>query len=266
MLFPYRDNIRSRRFPVVTCVLIAANAVVYFASARLPARSNAIQVLTHGFIPARLAQLKNGQPIVVPLESMAEHRHLGQNVRLVVKEDVRLEPRAFPVLSTLATSLFLHGGLVHLLGNMWFLWLFGDNVEDRLGRGKFLAFYLLGGIAANLCHWWNDPASQTPVIGASGAVGAVLGAYAITFPWARIRCVLLLLVLLIEVELPALIVLGAWFLSQVFSARQEALFNVNGGVALWAHIGGFLFGMAIMPMFSEPPPRRQQSIDLAELE
>jgi membrane associated rhomboid family serine protease len=189
--------------------------------------------------------------LVVSLESLAVRPHLGRNVQFVVKEEVRLEPRVPEILATLLTSLFLHGGLLHVLGNLWFLWIFGDNVEDRLGHGKFLAFYMLGGVAANLCHWWNDPASTVPVIGASGAVGAILGAYAITFPLARIRSFLVLFVFIVQVELPALIVLGVWFLAQLLSARQEAAFNVSGGVALWAHIGGFLYGVALMPLLAE---------------
>jgi membrane associated rhomboid family serine protease len=158
--------------------------------------------------------------------------------------------------------MFLHGGWMHLLSNMWFLWLFGNNVEDRLGHVVYLVFYLLGGLAALFCHWLTDPASAVPVIGASGAVAAVLGAYAITFPFARIRTLVFLLVFVTIVDLPALLVLGVWFLGQLLEARASLNLEVDGGVAFMAHVGGFVAGLILMPLLggTRPPedegPRR----------
>ncbi len=268
MLFPYRDNIRSRRLPIVTWGLIALNVLSLVASTSAPPRDFQVLALHRGFMPARLGQLRHGRPLEILLDSLAVRHHLGRQVQVVLHETVRLEPQRGEIALSLFTSQFLHGGWLHLLGNMWFLWIFGDNVEDRLGRVKFLAFYLAGGLVANLCHWWSDPASAVPVIGASGAVGAVLGAYAIAFPWARVRAILVLFVVFLQVELPALVVLGVWFLSQVISARNEAIFNFSGGVALWAHIGGFLYGLTLMPLLVTPPAaaRRATLADAGESE
>jgi membrane associated rhomboid family serine protease len=140
---------------------------------------------------------------------------------------------------------------------MWFLWIFGNNVEDRLGHSLYAAFYLGGGVLANLCHWWSDPQSEVPVIGASGAVATVLGAYAVTWPWAHIRCLVVLVIFITVVQLPALAVLGFWFLTQVLEASRQVKIGLQGGVAFWAHIGGFLAGMVLMPLVAgRPPPPR----------
>jgi membrane associated rhomboid family serine protease len=159
--------------------------------------------------------------------------------------------------------MFLHGSWMHLLGNMWFLWLFGNNVESRIGHAPFALLYALGGLAAWIAHcaFLAPEAGYQPVIGASGAVAAVLGAYAVAWPHARIRCALFLFFILF-VELPALLVLGIWFAMQIFSAlaEQNAL---GGGVAWWAHVGGFVAGMAMMPIFAsiiaDPAPRRRET-------
>jgi membrane associated rhomboid family serine protease len=140
--------------------------------------------------------------------------------------------------------MFLHGSLLHLLGNLWFLYLFGNNVEDRLGPGRFLFLYLLGGVSASLSHWLADPGSQVPVIGASGAVAAILGAYTVTWPWARVYTLVFLFIFVTVIEVPALLVNGIWFLGQIFAGEQAR--GGSGGVAWWAHVGGFLTGAALM--------------------
>jgi len=167
-----------------------------------------------------------------------------------IEKDFEWAVRFAPYLGflTLVASLFLHGGLAHLLGNMWFLWIFGDNIEDRLGRGRFLLFYLFCGIAAGVTHVASDSASLIPTIGASGAIGGILGAYVVLFPHARV----LSLFFIFFVELPAWVFLGIWFFLQWIGAREALFFQEDrtmGGVAYWAHIGGFLAGFLLIRLF-----------------
>jgi membrane associated rhomboid family serine protease len=148
---------------------------------------------------------------------------------------------------SILVSMFLHGGWAHLLGNMLYLWIFGDNVEDRLGHLKYLVFYLACGWAATLAHAWANPQSAMPAIGASGAIAGVLGAYLVIFPRARVLTLIPLGFFLRLTELPAVIVLGLWFVLQLFSgvASLGARTAEAGGVAWWAHIGGFAVGLAV---------------------
>ena len=158
--------------------------------------------------------------------------------------------------------MWLHGGFFHLLGNMWFLWIFGNNVEDRLGGGLYLTIYLLGGVLASGCHWMFQQGSPVPVIGASGAVAAILGAYAVTWPWARVHTLVFLFFFVTIIDLPALLVLGVWFIGQLLSGLGQGQ-GEAAGVAWWAHIGGFLAGMLLMPLLEswakpEQPSGRQR--------
>ena len=162
------------------------------------------------------------------------------------------EPVVSAVL-TLFTSMFLHGGWLHLIGNMWYLWIFGDNVEDRLGHGRYVLFYLGGGLVATLAQYAAAPTSPVPTVGASGAIAAVLGAYAVTYPRARVVTIIPLFLFWPIVVLPALVVLGLWFVFQFFSGALALAWSAPGGVAWWAHIGGFLFGMLAMKLLA---PRR----------
>ncbi|MFP5501007.1 MAG: rhomboid family intramembrane serine protease [Candidatus Sericytochromatia bacterium] len=148
----------------------------------------------------------------------------------------------------LLTSMFMHGGFMHLIGNMLFLHVFGDNIEDRLGHGAYLTFYLLGGLAASLAHAYSAPASQIPSLGASGAIGAVLGAYIVLHPTARITTLAVLGFFITTFRLPAIVYLGIWFVLQAFSGLASLGSTTaaeSGGVAWWAHIGGFLFGVLV---------------------
>ena len=145
-------------------------------------------------------------------------------------------------LLSIFVAMFLHGGWLHIGGNMLFLWIFGNNVEDRLGRLVFLAFYLLGGLAATGIQLGFAPSSAVPNLGASGAIAAILGAYLVMFPRARVYT-LVIFFFITAVELPAVVVLGAWFVLQLFSGVGELGTQLNGGVAYWAHVGGFAFGM-----------------------
>ncbi len=211
MFLPLRDENPTRTFPVLTCLLIAANLAVFLLAAFGPAGLEA-SILRFGAVPFELT-------------------HPGQSAGYGVE-------RASPWLALLA-SMFLHGGFLHLAGNMLYLWIFGNNVEEALGRARFLIFYLLGGLAAGLTHALFNPASKAPMIGASGAVAAVLGAYALLFPRARVQTLVFLVVYIRIIPIPAVLVLGLWFLLQIFNAGG------GGGTAWFAHIGGFLAGLAL---------------------
>jgi len=148
------------------------------------------------------------------------------------------------------TSVFLHAGLLHLASNMWILWIFGDNVEDRMGPWRFLGFYLLCGVAAGLVHWWTNAHSVVPTVGASGAIAGVLGAYMVLYPRARVVTLLLLVFWPLIFELPALFFLFYWFAIQLLSGTAAILGPEQmGGVAWWAHVGGFVAGLALLRLF-----------------
>ena len=234
MLIPIGDDNPTRRirYPVITVGVIAACVLVYLWQLSLGAVDEARAVNALGAIPA----------------VVSGHRHLPPTLAVV------------PPLATLVSCMFLHGGLLHLFGNMIFLWVFGDNVEDACGHLRFLAFYLVCGVAAAAIHVASDPASMVPVIGASGAISGVLGAYLVLHPRAN---VVLMIFFGVFVTVPAVLVLGLWFAIQVLNALQPA----NGGVAWWAHVGGFVVGALLIvgfrrrgvPLFdtsSKPLPRR----------
>ena len=158
------------------------------------------------------------------------------------------------------SSMFLHGGWIHLLGNMWTLWIFGDNVEDRMGHLRFLGFYLLGGLVASGVHVMTNADSVVPTIGASGAIAGVMGAYFRFFPHARVEAVIPPFILGPIFELPALVFLGWWMLLQFFNGTLSLISgNTFGGVAWWAHIGGFMFGIALSLTMPRRPPLLQAS-------
>jgi membrane associated rhomboid family serine protease len=236
MLLPFHDDNPTRGTPWATYTIIAINLLAFLWLLQLPAPRQQELFFTSGFVPARLTNLDNPRPIPIA----------GQPGLALAPMDRQ------QVLWSLVTCMFLHGGWLHLIGNMWFLWIFGDNVEDRLGGIVFLIFYLVGGILASLCHWMivrGSPAATMPVVGASGAVATILGAYAISWPWARIHTLVFLFIFITVIDLPALLVLGVWFLGQLLSiaaADQELVNNV----AWWAHIGGFVSGMIAMPLLS----------------
>lgn len=247
MFFPFHDDNPTRSFPWVTVGLIVVNVVLFLQLLSLPEQKQIERVIHQGFIPARIGSLFSGKPVRVEVTENREHRFLGLWLEVPVRRVYELRPHVGEVLGALVTCMFLHGGWAHLLGNMWFLWLFGNNVEDRLGATLFIVFYLIGGLLATGVHWFMDPASTRPVIGASGAISAILGAYAVTWPWARIHTLVFLGFLITRIDLPALVVLGFWFLGQLLEARQAIQLGIDGGVAWWAHIGGFVAGMLLMP-------------------
>jgi membrane associated rhomboid family serine protease len=209
MFIPLRDENPTSRIPVVTIALIALNIAVFLFCAASP----------HGLEAA------SGRFGAVPY-AIVHFRSLA-------------EPAPVPPLLTILTSMFLHGSLFHLLGNMLYLWIFGNNVEDRLGRFRFFLFYLASGVAAALTHILFQPGSQVPMIGASGAIAGVLGAYAVIFPRAQVKTFVFLIVYIDIVAVPAAVILGLWFLLQVLNV------GMGGGVAWFAHIGGFLAGILL---------------------
>jgi membrane associated rhomboid family serine protease len=263
MFFPFHDDNPTVRTPVVTVGLIALSAVSFLGVLRMPDAKRQEFMYRRGFVPARIAQLVNPQPIQVPLEQrIVRHPLDGRPIRVIDKQ-ITLDPVPRQILISLVTCMFLHGGWFHLIGNMWFLWVFGNNVEDRLGPVLFLVIYLGGGLLASGCHWMVDPVSKIPVIGASGAVATVLGAYAITWPWARVHTLVFLFIFITVIDLPALLVLGIWFAGQLLSGTEALRQPIGTNVAWWAHIGGFLAGVVLMPVFSllvgAPKPQRPRS-------
>lgn len=216
-MIPLRDDNPTRTTPVFNYALIASCVLVFLWQVSLGARMEAA-IYAYGLIPDVL---------------------LG---------DARLPPEiaAVPAWLTVFTSMFLHGGWMHLIGNMLYLWIFADNVEDRFGHGRFLAFYLLCGVGAAAAQALPEPGSQIPMVGASGAISGVLGAYMLMFPRAHVLVLIPLGILTRVVHLPALLVLGLWFGMQLLS---EMLAPVGAGVAFRAHIGGFVAGMVLLPVF-----------------
>jgi membrane associated rhomboid family serine protease len=176
--------------------------------------------------------------VALPPETLTEFLHAGGVV-----------PASFNP-PALFTSMFLHGSWSHVIGNMWFLWIFGDNVEDRMGHGRFLVFYLLCGLGATLGHVAMDPASTLPLIGASGAIAGVMGAYLVLYPRSRVLTLIPLIIIWDIVELPAVVLLGVWFALQLVSAGAiAATANAGGGVAFAAHVIGFALGAAGVLLF-----------------
>ncbi len=217
-MIPLRDHNPTADAPLVTYALIAVNIVVFlYQFSLLSAGPQAAEafVMSFGAVPAHIGAAIGGDYPVLP---------------------------AF---APVVTSMFLHGGFMHLIGNMWFLWIFGDNVEDELGHVGYLVFYLACGVMASLAHFMSDPASAIPAIGASGAISGVMGAYLIRFPHARVTTLIPLFIIFTTVELPAALILVYWFAIQFFSGA--ASFGAEGGgVAWWAHVGGFVAGAAII--------------------
>lgn len=247
MLFPFHDDQPTTRLPLLTVAIIVINVVVFLGTASLDENELNDVTIQYGFVPARLKQLfGDQQPVTVEFET--EEWQVGFQPQVVTKRVV-LPPSPGAVALSLLTMMFLHGGILHLAGNMWFFWLYGNNIEDRLGHVLFGIFYLTGGLIASLCHWAvsSGPEATMPTIGASGAVAAVLGAYAVTYPWARVRTLVFFFIITI-IELPALVVLGFWFLGELVSGLVALDGGASSNVAFWAHIGGFAFGAVVMPV------------------
>lgn len=246
-MFPLYDLNPHRRFPWITILLIVANVSVMAVQGFSPSQD---LVYRFGFIPKRVSELGSGQPVEVPKLKLNQ---AGQQVPDRQQPPYVFQDDPAQVYLTFITMMFLHGGWLHLLFNMWWLWVFGNNVEDRLGRFMFLCFYLLGGMVGTVCQWAFQPMSTVPVIGASGAVAAVLGGYAITYPKAMVKTLVFLGIPLI-LNLPAMLVLGFWFVAQLVSGFIGMQQEVAAQVAFWAHIGGFVAGVILMPFLALGAP------------
>ena len=234
-MIPLRDNIQTRRFPLVNYVLIGITSLVFLLQLMDQHQSNMNLVERFGMIPARV--LDGDQAITV------KRLEVGPGGYHVVYRQAASSP--LPVWLTLLTCIFLHGGWMHFIGNMWFLFIFGDNIEDRLGRLGYLAFYLITGVAASATHLWTNSSSSVPTIGASGAIAGVMGAYFLLYPKARVLT-LIPFGFLHVIMLPAYLFLGFWFLIQFFQGAMTISSTESGGVAWWAHIGGFAAGFLIV--------------------
>jgi membrane associated rhomboid family serine protease len=231
-VIPYRDENETQRTPVVTFALIAANALVWLV-VQGAGMSDALaaSVCNFGLIPGELtlqARVGDGFP-------------MGQGMACLV------DPGRAP--QHVFTSMFLHGGWMHILGNMWFLWLFGNNIEDSMGRGRYIVFYLLCGVAAAAAQVLADPSSIIPMVGASGAISGVMGAYIVLYPRVRVYTLVPLFIIFTSVALPAWVMLGYWMVLQIFGGLTG---GEEGGVAFWAHVGGFVAGVALIKLFARP--------------
>jgi membrane associated rhomboid family serine protease len=212
-MIPLYDTLHSRRFPIVNWLLIALNVLVFLYEISLS--PSALDKLTRiwGLVPAHLI----AHPATVWV--------------------------------TIFTAMFLHGGWFHILSNMWVLFIFGDNIEDRLGGGRYLVFYLLSGVAAGLLESFVLRGSSVPMIGASGAIAGVLGAYLILYPRARIASLVPIIFIFTIIEIPATLFLLFWFVLQLFSGWLTLQGSNGSGIAWWAHVGGFIFGMMAVNLF-----------------
>ena len=217
---PLRDDIPRRRFPLVTAAIIAANALAWLFELR---HGVVLATLDYGLIPSWLVGGIREGPFQLPIGPVTLHQEV-------------------PFPWTVLTSMFMHGGWLHVAGNMWFLWIFGDNVEEAMGRARFVVFYVLCGLIAALAQVAAWPTASVPMVGASGAIAGVLGAYLVLYPRARVRCLWILIVFVTFVNVPAWALLGLWFVSQFFVP-------VEAGVAAMAHVGGFLAGLGLVRVF-----------------
>ena len=238
-MIPLRDNIPSRSTPVVNYAVIAACALVFLLQLSGENSGKASLIEQYGMIPQRV--FHPGEPVVVkePVEvQTADGLQVGYRERQAAPAPVN------PWL-TLLTCVFLHGGWMHLIGNMWFLYIFGDNVEDCLGHVGYLLFYLGCGLAASLTHLLTNAGSMMPTVGASGAIAGVMGAYFLLYPHAKVVSAIPILIFIQIVVLPAPLFLGIWFVFQFLQGTGTVGDVESSGVAWWAHIGGFAAGFAI---------------------
>jgi membrane associated rhomboid family serine protease len=231
-VFPYHDENETRRTPYVTFVLIAANVLAWLlvqgAGATLPLARSVCEL---GLIPGELTA------------SVAPGTRFPMGEGLVCLTDPGRQ------VQNVLTSMFLHGSWLHLLGNMWFLWIFGNNIEDSTTRPRFVAFYLLSGLAAALAQVVANPSSTVPMVGASGAISGVMGAYLVLFPRVRVFTLVPLGFYITSIALPAWAMLIYWAVLQVFGGLTSIVGGEEGGVAFWAHLGGFLAGVVLIKLF-----------------
>jgi len=229
-MIPIKDDIPSRSYPIVNIALIVMNVIAFFFELAL---GDSLEPFIKQFG-------------VIPIRYFYEGIENLDGTITYFSTSERIIP--------LFTSMFLHGGWLHLIGNMLYLYIFGDNVEDRMGHFRYIIFYILCGLAGTFAHIITNPDSEIPTIGASGAISGILGAYLLLYPAARIVVVLPILFFWDILKLPALVVLGFWFVTQLTQGMLTLAVTTTanaGGVALWAHIGGFVFGMIAINIFKK---------------
>lgn len=227
-MFPYHDENETQRTPIVTFVLIALNVAAWIllqgAGAELPLAKSVCEL---GLIPAELLQTRPA------------------GARFAMGDGIVCLTDPGRQIGNILSSMFLHGSWMHLLGNMWFLWLFGNNIEDSMNRATFLVFYLTCGLTAALAQAFTNPTSVVPMVGASGAISGVMGAYLVLFPRVRVFCIVPLGIILTRVALPAWVMLLYWAFIQLASGLMTSSVE-GGGVAFWAHVGGFVAGLVLV--------------------
>ena len=231
-MFPIRDDNPTLGTPAITVVLIGLNVAAWILVQGMgvePTLSESVCQL--GLIPG---ELLGRIPVGYTLP-------MSRDLSCVIGQ-----PHWYTPLS----SMFLHGGWLHLIGNMWFLWLFGNNVEDSMGRVRYVLFYLLCGLAAASTQTFLNPSSAVPMVGASGAISGVMGAYVLLYPRVRVHVLLVLIIFITRIQLPAWVMLGYWFLLQL-AGGASTLGAQDGGVAFWAHVGGFAAGAILITLFKD---------------
>jgi len=219
MFIPLKDDNPTSTFPFVTITIIAANVLFFFYQLSLGPELKAF-IFKLGVIPYEITHFTDLPPL-----------------------------NDLPIVTNFFTSIFMHGGFMHLIGNMWSLWIFGDNIEDTLGHFKYILFYLVCGFVATITHIFFNFSSPVPVIGASGAIAGVMGAYILLFPHARVQTLLFIFIFIRIIPVPAVIVIGFWIFLQVISGMQTIGITQSTGVAWFAHIGGFAAGILFIYLF-----------------
>lgn len=222
-MIPLKDDVPTRTFPIITISIVLVNIFIFVWSRTLSTGAEIELLDKYALVPKELLVSFESRPDLLPYNVL-----------------------------TIFTSMFLHGGILHVGGNMLYLWIFGNNVEDVLGHGRFVVFYLFSGFVAALVQYFFDPGSAVPMIGASGAVSGILGAYLLLFPKARVKTLVFIVVFITTVEIPAVLLLTVWFLVQI-------LFSHGQGIAWFAHIGGFIFGLLTIRLFALGVPKSRRS-------
>jgi membrane associated rhomboid family serine protease len=213
MIIPLKDNVPTHTVPIITVSLILVNIFIYVWNSMFSLSTMDDIIARYAFVPHEMSIALTTRPDLIPYNIL-----------------------------TIFTSMFLHGGVLHTGGNMLYLWIFGNNVEDMIGKGRYIVFYLLSGMAAGVTQFSIDTVSPIPLIGASGAVSGILGAYLILFPYAKVKTLLFLFIFFTTFEVPAVVLLSGWFIMQI-------VFSNGPGVAWFAHIGGFVFGLVAIYLF-----------------
>ena len=280
-MLPLKDNNPTERFPVVTVALIVVCVAVFIWQLNFPTNNRLDEAgfgsidqssLEYGAIPYRITHADDRNCAVGAVAASQGQFEAGVVCPGTKNYDEavaigRQNPDAQPIpinqaawWVTLFTSMFMHGGFLHIAGNMLFLWVFGNNIEDRLGRVKFVLFYVLAGLIAVYTQALIDSSSTAPTIGASGAIAGVLGAYALLYPRARVLTLIFIIFFVTLVEIPALILLAIWFILQFVPALGQVAVESGGGqgVAYFAHVGGFLFGLAVAAVILSATGRRDE--------